>query len=142
VRRGPTAWAAVRETSIGRREALFAGIDVPGPVSRSVRAWWRAGAVLDGAGGRELLRSLAAMPEPLWVGVSDADRWCPPAAALAVREAWGPGSVTVHRADGLDHLDLLVGDAARTAVHAPLAAWLSAHRWRAWRGELVHDVGR
>lgn len=141
----PARWASawVHEGGVLRRTLLaHRGVDVPRALVVQVAAWMRAGALVDRAGGRDLVASLSGVHAPLWLALAPGDRLCPERAALAMRDAWTGGPVTVHRPGiALDHVDWLTHPEAVSHVHAPLVAWLDRQRWRAWRGDSVQDVG-
>lgn len=140
--------AALEEGPAGRggpaRRAVLAraGADVPTELAAQLAAWLDAGALVDRAGGRDYTAGLAGVAEPLLLLAGDGDALCPRHAALAVREAWRAGAVTVHALpDGFDHLDPLVHSRADVAVARPIAAWLDGVRLRAWRGAAPVDLG-
>lgn len=140
--------AAIERPPAGRagpaRRGLLSGsgADVPAALAAQLASWLDAGALVDRGGARDYAAGLADRPEPLLVVVGEGDVLCPAPAALAVREHWRAGPVTLLRLpDGFDHLDPLVHADADASVSGPVVAWLTRHRLRAWVGAPVVEVG-
>ncbi len=129
---------------VARRAALAHGsVDVSGALVAQLVAWLGAGSLVDRAGGRDYVAGLAGVGEPLLVVAGEGDALCPRAAALAVREAWRAGAVTVAELPPTwDHLDAVLHPEAGRVLGDALIPWLRGHRLRAWRGREVVDLGR
>ncbi len=129
---------------VARRAALaHASVDVSGALVAQLTAWMGAGSLVDRTGGRDYVAGLAGVAEPLLVVAGEGDALCPRAAAVAVREAWRAGAVTVADLPSTwDHLDAVLHPEAARVLGDALIPWLEAHRLRAWRGREVVDLGR
>lgn len=107
--------------------------DLTGGLVRQVARWLSSGALCDARGQIDTLEALRGVPLPLLAVAADDDPVCPPEAAFAVLESLGhAGTQTLLVREPCGHLDLVQGEICARSTGPAVAAWLDAHRRRAW----------
>lgn len=117
------------------RGALLYGAEDPSvALVRAVRGWVASGAPSLYGGAVDLCDGIASAEVPLLVVTGTEDPICPPDAGERALERWGHADKAAIRVPG-SHLDLVLGADVGAEVFAPLVAWLSERRKRAWAWE-------
>jgi len=107
--------------------------DLSGGLVRQVARWLSEGSLCDAGGRIDCLEAIRGLPLALLAVAADDDSVCPPEAAFAAVEALGQADThTLRVREPCGHLDLIHGEVCTRVTGPAVAAWLDAHRRRAW----------
>jgi pimeloyl-ACP methyl ester carboxylesterase len=107
--------------------------DLRGGLVRQVSRWVSSGVLCDRHDRIDYLEALRGCELPLMVVASPGDGVCDPEAATRVLDYMGEGGKrSLVLSEPCGHMDLVQGRVAATATGPAVAAWLDAHRRRAW----------